>query len=192
MDLTVSLIYGSVRTERQGIRAVRYLEKRLNERRIKVNLIDPMIDRLPFLDKMHKEYPPGEAPEMMESISKRLDESDGFLIVTGEYNHSVPPALKNLLDHFQREYLFKPSAIACYSAGQFGGMRAAVHLRAIVGELGMPAISSLLSFPSIKETVDEAGNLIEGRLEKGANRFLDEFVWVMEALKVKREEGWPF
>ena len=31
--------------------------------------------------------------------------------------------MKNLLDHFQTEYFFKPSAIACYSAGSFGGVR---------------------------------------------------------------------
>ena len=61
---------------------------------------------------MYKEYAKGTAPEPMETISAKLNDSDGFLLVTGEYNHSIPPALKNMLDHFQREYYFKPSAIA--------------------------------------------------------------------------------
>src|SRR6056297_554737 len=157
MNLTISLIYGSLRTERQGIKAARYLEKKLRERNLNVHFIDPMEYNLPFLDKMYKEYEQGKAPENMEKLAQIFRDSDGFLIVTGEYNHSIPPALKNLLDHFQSEYLLKPSAIASYSAGNFGGVRAAVHLRVVLGELGMPAISSMLPFPVI-------GNLFDDKL----------------------------
>jgi NAD(P)H-dependent FMN reductase len=35
-------------------------------------------------------------------------------VVSGEYNHSIPPALSNLLDYFIEEYLWRPSAIVCY------------------------------------------------------------------------------
>ena len=47
--------------------------------------------------------------------------ADAFVIVTAEYNHSIPPALSNTLDHFLEEYFWRPSAIVCYSAGAFGG-----------------------------------------------------------------------
>jgi len=77
-----------------------------------IHFIDPLEFNLPLLDKMYKEYEPGSAPAPMEKLARLFNESDGFLIVTGEYNHSIPPALKNLLDHFQSEYFFKPSAIA--------------------------------------------------------------------------------
>ena len=40
--------------------------------------------------------------------------ADAF-VVSGEYNHSIPPALSNLLDHFLEEYFWRPSAIVCYS-----------------------------------------------------------------------------
>ncbi|MDA3818614.1 MAG: NAD(P)H-dependent oxidoreductase [Prolixibacteraceae bacterium] len=191
MALTISLIYGSVRSDRQGIKAVKYLEKRLLERGINVYLIDPLEDTLPLLDKMYKEYKPGTAPEPMEKIARLLKESDGFLIVTGEYNHSIPPALKNLLDHFQQEYYFKPSAIASYSAGSFGGVRAAVHLRVIVGELGMPAISSMLPFPVISDLFDD--NLVpkNNRIDNSTSRFLDQFEWYIKAFKAQREIGVP-
>jgi len=99
MKPVISLVYGSVRSERQGIKAARYLEKKLNERDVTVHFIDPMEYELPLLDKMYKEFPEGKAPEPMETIAKKFRESDGFLIVTGEYNHSIPPALKNILDH---------------------------------------------------------------------------------------------
>jgi len=192
MNLTISLIYGSLRTERQGIKAARYLEKKLRERNLNVHFIDPMEYNLPFLDKMYKEYEQGKAPETVEKIAQKFRESDGFLVVTGEYNHSIPPALKNLLDHFQSEYFFKPSAIASYSAGNFGGVRSAVHLRVIVGELGMPAISSMLPFPVI-------GNLFDDKLvpqnkftEPSTQKFLDEFEWYLRAFKKERTNGTPY
>ncbi|MFO8148209.1 MAG: NAD(P)H-dependent oxidoreductase, partial [Gillisia sp.] len=87
-NLTISLIYGSVRTEREGIKAARYLEKKLQERNFNVHFIDPMEYNLPFLDKMYKEFESGTAPENMEKLAQKFKDSDGFLIVTGEYNHS--------------------------------------------------------------------------------------------------------
>ncbi len=192
MTPTISIIYGSVRTNRQGIKAAKYLDSKLREREINVHFIDPLEYRLPLLDKMYKEYDPGTAPEPMEDLAEKFAGSDGFLIVTGEYNHSIPPALKNILDHFQSEYLFKPSAIASYSAGMFGGMRAAVHLRAILAELGMPAISSIQPFPRIGNLFDENLNPQNEHVDPSTSRFLDEFLWYAEALKSKRDKGTPY
>ena len=81
--------------------------------------------------------------------------STAYVIVSGSYNHSIPPPLSNLLDHFLEEYFFKPSAIMCYSAGAFGGVRAAMQLRAMLAEMGMSSIPSLLPFPKAQEMLDE-------------------------------------
>jgi NAD(P)H-dependent FMN reductase len=192
MELTCSIIYGSVRTERQGIKVARYLERQLAERDISVHFIDPKVYNLPLLDKMYKEYEQGTAPEDMEKLSGIFKTSDAFLLVTGEYNHSIPPALKNLLDHFQREYYFKPSGIASYSSGSFGGVRAASHLRTIVGELGMPAISSMLPFPLIGNLFDENLEPIDKRIESSTARFIDELIWYAEAFKHRRNISVPY
>lgn len=192
MELTISIIYGSVRTERRGIKVARYLEQKLIQRGINVHFIDPLEYKLPLLDKMYKEFGPGKAPKTMEKLSNLLTESNGFLVVTGEYNHSIPAALKNLLDHFQGEYYFKPSAIASYSKGSFGGVRAAVHLRVIMGELGSPSISSMLPFPSIDNLFDKDLTPNNERIESSTKRFLDEFIWYLEAFKAQREIGVPY
>ena len=123
--MNIAILYGSVRSDRQGIKAAKFIKNKLSERNHEAVIIDPLEFSLPFLDKMHKEYPAGKAPETMEKIHEALLKADGFLIVAGEYNHSIPPALKNMLDHFQSEYLFKPSGIVSYSAGTFGGVRVA-------------------------------------------------------------------
>jgi NAD(P)H-dependent FMN reductase len=192
MELKVALIYGSVRSNRQGIKAARYLNKKLKERNYLVDFIDPLEYELPMLDKMYKEFEENEAPEAMQKLGEIFQNADGFVIVTGEYNHSIPPALKNILDHFQSEYLFKPSAIASYSAGMFGGMRVAVHLRAVLAELGMPAISSIQPFPWVQNSFDDPDNPSNDHIEPSTNRFLDEFDWYLKALKRQRNEGTPF
>lgn len=192
MKFTISVIYGSVRTHRKGIKAARYLEKELLKREMKVHFIDPLDYKLPLLNKMFKEYEEGAAPQPMIELSDILKASDGFLIVTGEYNNGIPPALKNLLDHFQREYFFKPAAIASYSTGQFGGVRAAVQMRIITGELGMPAISSILPIPKIDEAIDEEFNPTKEITKKATKKFLDEFMWYLEAFKTQRERGVPY
>ena len=106
---------------------------------------------------MYKEYEKGKAPAVLERLALLYRAADAFIVVSGEYNHSIPPALSNLLDHFLEEYFFRPSAIVCYSAGAFGGVRAAMQLRALLSELGMPSISSLFPIPKIQDTLDSTG-----------------------------------
>jgi len=143
--LNIAVIYGSARSARQGIKAAHFVVRKLKERGHDVTLIDSQEYSLPLLDRMYKEYESGTAPENMQAIADILDAADGFVIVSAEYNHSIPAALKNLLDHFQSEYLYKPSGIVTYSAGPFGGVRALINLRAILAELGTPSIPS--AFP---------------------------------------------
>ncbi len=188
----MALIYGSVRTEREGIKAARFMHKMLIKRNHRVTFIDPLEYKLPLLDYMYKEYKPGNAPENIASIAKILMKADAFVVVTGEYNHSTPPALKNLLDHFQIEYFFKPSAIVSYSAGNYGGVRSAIQMRIIMGELGAPAISSILPFPKVQDLFDEEGNILNKKFISGAERFIDELEFYAIALKEQRKKGVPY
>ena len=61
------------------------------------------------------------APTHLLEANKKLEAADAVVVVSAEYNHSIPPALSNLMDHFPlASYAFKPSAIVCYSVGQIG------------------------------------------------------------------------
>src|SRR5260370_32232224 len=104
--------------------------------RHRVMWVDQMNSPLPRREKVQKEYAPGKARPVLERLAQIIKPADAYVIVSGEYNHSIPPALSNLLDHFLEEYFFKPSAIVCYSPGAFGGVRAAMQLRAMLGEMG--------------------------------------------------------
>jgi NAD(P)H-dependent FMN reductase len=157
-----------------------------------MTLVDPLVLQLPLLDRMYKEYQPGQAPEVLERLATIIKAADAYVIVSGEYNHSIPPALSNLLDHFLEEYFFRPSAIICYSAGGFGGVRAAMQLRAMLAEMGMSSIPSLLPFPKAQEMLDEHGQPTGDRPGKAADRFFDELEWYANALRAARAQGTPY
>ena len=157
--LNTAVIYGSARRDRQGIKAARFVVRKLEERDHDVTLIDTQEYDLPLLDWMYKEYEPGQAPDAMQKIADILNAADGFIVISAEYNHSIPAALKNLLDHYQGEYLYKPSGIVTYSAGPFGGVRALVNLRGILAELGTPSIPSAFPISHIHNAFDTDGNI---------------------------------
>ena len=186
MPLHLVVVYGSVRSERRGIRAARFIVNECRMRGHEVTLIDPLEYPLPLLDKMYKEYPKGQAPEMLERLAALIVPAEGVVVVSGEYNHSIPPALSNLLDHFLEEWFWKPSAIVCYSAGPFGGVRAAMQLRMMLGELGTVSIPSLFPVPMVQEAFAEDGTPTDPNIRPRVKKFLDELEWYAEALRTHR------
>ncbi len=195
MPLDIAVIYGSVRPHRQGIKAARFVVRKFAERGHNVTFIDPLEHKLPMLGYMRKEFGlegAPKAPEAVEKLGNILEASDSFVIVTGEYNHGIPPALKNILDHFQSEYFFKPSSIACYSSGPFGGVRAAVHIRAILAELGTPSLPTLFPISAVQDSFEEDGTPIDTAYESRIGQFIEEHEWYATALKEKRKEGTPY
>ncbi len=187
MGLNTAVIYGSVRRARQGIKAARFVARKLEERKHTATLVDSLEHELPLLDLMYKEYDTGKAPETMETVGQILKAADGFVVVSAEYNHSIPAALKNLLDHYQSEYLYKPSAIVTYSAGPFGGVRALINLRAILAELGTPSIPSAFPVSRVQDAFDDDGVPLERTYDDRVVKFLDEFEWYANAMKRARD-----
>ena len=183
----IAVVYGSARRGRQGIKAARFVVRKLEERGHAVDLVDSEEYELPFLDLMYKEYEAEKAPETMRMVGEILQAADAFVIVSAEYNHSIPAALKNLLDHFQSEYLYKPSAIVTYSAGPFGGVRGLINLRAMLAELGTPSIPSSFPVSQVGDAFDDEGNSVDHAYDERIIRFLDEFEWYANALKNARE-----
>jgi NAD(P)H-dependent FMN reductase len=188
MNLNYVVFYGSVRSERQGIKAAKFVVNKLKERNHDVGLIDAKEINLPLLDKMYKEYEPGNVPETLRRLADLIVPADGYVVVSGEYNHNIPPGLANLLDHFLEEYFYKPSGIVCYSAGWFGGVRAAIALRPMLAELGMSSIPSVFPIPKVQDAFDEDGNALDPKYNQNIVGFLNELEWYTRALKAAREQ----
>jgi NAD(P)H-dependent FMN reductase len=193
-SLTIPVILGSVRRDRQAIRAGRLFVDALTACGHRPVLVDPVEEQLPLLDRMYKEHPKGQAPAGLERLAELYRSADGFMIVSGEYNNGIPPALKNLLDYFLEEYFWRPSAIVCYSAGQYGGVRAAMQLRMTLSELGMPSIPSIFPIPRIGQVLNDDGRPMDnaGWSKSRLDRFLAEFFWYVRAMKRERADGTPY
>lgn len=188
--MKIAIISGSSRGNREGKKVSKFVDRLSKQRGWETTLVDPWELELPLLDKTFAEM---EKPrEKIVWLHNTLLEADGFILVSAEYNHSVPPALKNTLDHFRSEYFFKPSGIVSYSSGPFGGIRAGEHLRAICAELGMPSIPTLLPISKVKESLHDDGTSVDGLYERRAGKFFNEFEWYLEAFYNQRAKGTPY
>jgi NAD(P)H-dependent FMN reductase len=196
--MVVAVLLGSVRSERLGDRAAKWAMARLKARGHEAVLVDAQALELPILDKMWKEIkqdPPAKYAELHRKLAPLAElyaRADGFCIVSGEYNHSIPPGMTNLIDYFLEEYFWRPSAIVCYSATPFGGVRAAMQLRALLAEVGMPSISSVQPIPAIGQALSRDGVALTQQLAERTGKFFDEFDWAMRAYKAERAKGVPY
>src|SRR5438045_9690336 len=87
MGLKIATLVGTVRRDRQGIKAARFVERALTMRGHEVTLVDPVELRLPLLDRLYKEYAKGQAPEPLEMLETVYRGADVFVVVHGGSNH---------------------------------------------------------------------------------------------------------
>ncbi|MFW5808061.1 MAG: NADPH-dependent FMN reductase [Spirochaetota bacterium] len=187
MKMNLLIFYGSVRDARQGIKAARFIEHTFRKRGYDVALVDPCEYDFGLLNWMYKEYDPGTAPEKMEELAEMIRKADGFLVVSGEYNNSIPPALTNLMDHYLEEYGFRPSGIITYSSGRLSGIRAAMQLRAYLGEIGTVTIPTIFPIANVQDTFTESGEPVNKKYHDFITQFADEFEWYCKTLRDGRD-----
>jgi len=194
MAYRILVLYGSYRSDRMGIRLAQFVVDGLGALGHEVELIDAKAVGLPMLDRMYKEYKPGEAPAVLEELAGKIRNADGFVFITGEYNWGIQPGLKNLTDHFLEEWFWRPAAIASYSAGRFSGARAATAWHGTLSEMGMVVVSSTIAAGPISQTLSAEGQPIgEGgkALQRAFPRFADDLLWWVEAAKTQHARKKP-
>jgi len=119
------------------------------------------IDGIPGFNQDEEQNPPAKVVE----LKQRIREADAILIVTPEYNYSVPGVLKNAIDWASRPYgdsawNGKPAAIMGASVGAMGTARAQYHLRQMFVFLNMfPVNQPEVMIANASERFDAAGNL---------------------------------
>src|SRR3954447_19572585 len=194
MSFRILVFYGSYRADRMGIRLAQLVVDGLSAKGQDVELIDAKAVGLPMLDRMYKEYRPGEAPPAMAELAAKIRAADGFVFVTGEYNWGMQPGLKNLTDHFLEEWFWRPAAIVSYSAGRIAGARAALLWHGTLSEMGMIVISSTLAVGPIAQALTAEGKPLgeAGRaLDRAFPRFADDLFWWTEAATMQRARKAP-
>lgn len=178
--LRVAIIIGSTRQGRFGPTVANWLAAYAAERGdMEIDLIDLAEARLP--EVMTDDTPPAVA-----ALAPRLAAADAFIVVTPEYNHGYPAALKTAIDWYQDEWKTKPVAFAAYG-GVSGGLRAVEQLRQVFAELHAPTVRDAVSFHGAWEQFDAAGKPrnIE-RSARAATTMLRRLAWWGETLREAR------
>jgi len=200
--MKVIVFLGSVRNStpprpaRLGARVAAACASQLAQCGIETEIIDPLDFDLTVTFKPHFAFAKGRAPEKLESLATKIEDADCFVMVSPEYNHAMSPALAHLLNHFgSSRFSFKPSAIVTYSAGQWGGTRAAVNMRTFLSELGCLPVSAMIHVPHAQDVFVEDGQFASGvDEEKWQNYFgrtFRQLTWWSEAAENQRAVGNP-
>lgn len=200
MSLKLLVFLGSVRKSsppeppRLGERVARACQAMLGDE--DATLIDPLEVPNEAVFTPHFSYRRGEAPAELDRLAEAVSAADGYVMVSPEYNHAMSPALAGLLNHFgSSRFAFKPSAIVTYSAGQWGGTRAAVNMRSFLGELGCLPVSAMIHIPKAQEVLDAEGAFLpEVDAEAWRSYFgrtLKQLTWWAKAATSMRDEQDP-
>jgi NAD(P)H-dependent FMN reductase len=184
--LRIKVIVGSTRANRFSEKPAQWIFNLAKARPdLEVELLDLRDYPLPFFEEP---FPPGLAKDNYTNPAvvkwrEKVEEGDGFIIVTPEYNHGYPAVLKNALDYVY--YKWAKKAVAFVSWGGAGGARGVEQLRLVAIELDMCPTRAAVHIPNpwfIKDVseIDTDAN------KQSANALLDQLTWWTRALKTAR------
>lgn len=179
-QVKIALIYGSTREGRFCDTIVSWACEEIAKRtEFALDLIDPATLALP---SRHER----KAGAAVTALRQRLDLADAFIIVTPEYNHGYPAALKFLIDSVHDQWQAKPAAFISYG-GISGGLRAVEQLRLVFAELHAVTIRDTVSFTDYWDQFDTAGKLLAPeRVSKPMAVLLARLHWWATALRDAR------
>lgn len=117
---------------------------------LEVELADLVTIGLPFLDEPHHPSEGRYVHDHTKRWSTIVDRCDAVVVVTGEYNRSIPAPLKNGIDHLHAEWQHKPVAFISYSGGVSGGTCAVEQARQALGGVGAWPVAPMINLPHIE------------------------------------------
>jgi len=168
-------ILGTARESRNSIGPAKAVIKNFEEEGHTAKLFDLKEKEIPPLG--NRTYIENETPvpEDIQDFSKQVKESDGVIIVTPEYNHSIPGILKTALDYLYPEYDHKPFMYVTVSAGSFGGVRAISHLHDITLEFdAQPGPEIPIS--NVSKNFSKTGEILDDTYEDRINKFVQKSI----------------
>jgi chromate reductase, NAD(P)H dehydrogenase (quinone) len=133
--VNIVAIVGSLRKESYNMQLAKTMQERYKG---KLNIQIADIGSLPHYDQDEENNPPQPVKEFKEAIAN----AEGVMIITPEYNWSVPGVLKNALDWASRVdkvFIGKPVMTLGATLGMLGTIRAQMHLREILVSPGIQA-----------------------------------------------------
>jgi NAD(P)H-dependent FMN reductase len=185
-------IVASVREGRQGERMMKLTEAEFNRvlkpKGHSIEFIDPECFELPLLKKPLYFYEsPSDAPANVQKLDKTIKSADVFLIITAEYNRSMPPALVNTLDHISpKSFEHTISGIIGYTQGVTGGCFAMSAVRPLLTEMGCLPVKNFVSVNQVDKEVTVEGTTKNAHIVSAMEKLFTELEWWGAAAKNHR------
>jgi len=134
---------------------------------------------------------PSYSDQLVRNWNRKIAAADAYLVITPEYNHSIPGELKNAIDSVFASFAFrnKPMAMVGYSGGIGGGIRAIEHLNQVAVELEMAPLRSTVILPFVDKAFDADGLPTDPATEVSLQILLDDLAWWASALHTARAAG---
>jgi NAD(P)H-dependent FMN reductase len=134
---------------------------------------------------------PTYSEPIVKAWNSKIKEADAYVIVTPEYNHSIPGGLKNAIDSVWISFGFrnKPVAFVGYSGGIAGGVRAIEHLAHVFIETESVPMRNNVIIPAVTSAFDEQGQPVNPMTNAAAGIMLDDLAWWSAALEKARAAG---
>jgi chromate reductase, NAD(P)H dehydrogenase (quinone) len=165
---------GSLRSESFNKKLVRIAASAARDAGAEVTLIDLKDYPLPLFDQ---DLEAGQGmPENGTKLKQLFINHDGLLIASPEYNSSVTAVLKNVIDWVSRSAPGEPPLVAFQgkvatlmsaSPGALGGLRGLVHLRSILGNIGVIVLPDQVAVARAHEAFQPDGSLIDPKQQAG-------------------------
>lgn len=182
----IAIIIGSTRPGRNGEAVGKWVyEQSKKHSGAEFELIDILDYNLPLLDEPYPAMMQQYTKDHTKRWSEKINEFDGYVIVTPEYNHSTSGALKNAIDYLNVEWADKAAGFVSY--GSAGGARAVEHLRQIFAELRVATVRAQVMFSLFTDFVDMTEFKPDARHESEAAVLFDQVISWSNALKTIRE-----
>jgi NAD(P)H-dependent FMN reductase len=192
----LQIIVGSTRPNRAVDRILPWLVERAKSHpAFEVEVLDLRDWPLPMFNEHFGSLGDPADPTYSDPLVKRwnnkVKEADAYLVVTPEYNHSVPGVLKNAFDNVWFSFAMrnKPLAAVGYSGGIGGAIRAIEHLAHIAIEADMHPLRSSVVIPFLQSAFDDNGRPTSATTETALQIALDDLAWWSKALERARAEG---
>ncbi|MFG3050706.1 NADPH-dependent FMN reductase [Kitasatospora sp. NPDC048239] len=181
--LRVAVLVGSTRDGRFAPVVTRWLTAHLAEYDdLDVDVVDLVETPLPTVFPSFGAPPAPGTEELLAAVSPRLEAADAFVLVTPEYNHSFPAALKNAIDWHNHQWHAKPVGFVSYG-GLSGGLRAVEQLRVVLAELNAVTIRNTVSFHGAHARFDADGGAIDPAADVAAKALINQLTWWAQALR---------
>ena len=192
----LQIIVGSTRPTRSAERVFPWIaDQAIRRGDFEVEVIDLRDWKLPFfqehLGTIGDFANPTYSDPVVRAWNSKIAEGDAYLIVTPEYNHSVPGELKNAIDSVFVSFALrnKPVGFVGYSAGIAAGTRAVEHLALIAIEAEAVPLRNTVLIPSVGSAFSEDGEPTSPATEAALAITLDDLSWWANALATARAEG---